>query len=85
MVIPIAVKPRCSTCCLNPRGAVRGPDTYGTTAVIAVEASRRLVTDGAEPGAPTLQAHDPTSFLNFLGPHGINWAITASDTPLGQQ
>ncbi|HEY2671460.1 MAG TPA: saccharopine dehydrogenase NADP-binding domain-containing protein [Rugosimonospora sp.] len=62
------------------RGAVRGPDTYGTTAVIAVEAARRLVTDSAKPGVLTpAQAYDPTSFLNFLAPHGISWAITASD------
>lgn len=59
------------------RGVVRGHDTYGITAVIAVEAARRLVTDGAKPGvlAPA-QAYDPTSFLAFLAPHGISWTIT---------
>jgi short subunit dehydrogenase-like uncharacterized protein len=68
------------------RGVVQGPDTYGTTAVIAVEAARRLVTDGAKPGvlAPA-QAFNPTSFLNFLAAHGIGWAITASGTPPAQQ
>ena len=61
------------------RGAVQGPDTYGTTAVIAVEAARRLVTDGAKPGVLTpAQAYDPTSFLSFLAPHGISWTITTS-------
>lgn len=58
------------------RGAVRGSDTYGTTAVIAVEAARRLVADGAKPGvlAPA-QAYDPASFLNFLARYGISWTI----------
>ncbi|WP_020673927.1 saccharopine dehydrogenase family protein [Amycolatopsis nigrescens] len=61
------------------RGTVRGHDTYGSTAVIAVEAARRLVADGAEPGvlAPA-QAYDPTSFLAFLAPHGISWTISVS-------
>lgn len=68
------------------RGIVRGHDTYGITAVIAVEAARRLVTDGAKPGvlAPA-QAFDPTSFLNFLAPHGISWTITTSDTRTPQR
>ncbi|GIL29199.1 saccharopine dehydrogenase family protein [Actinocatenispora comari] len=62
------------------RGTIRGRDTYGTTAVIAVEAARRLVADGASHGvlAPA-QAYDPASFLDFLGQHGITWAITDSD------
>ena len=68
------------------RGIVRGHDTYGSTAVIAVEAARRLVADGAKPGvlAPA-QAYDPTSFLTFLAPHGISWTITVSNTPTAQQ
>jgi len=63
------------------RGMVQGRDTYGITAVIAVEAARRLVADGAKPGvlAPA-QAYDPTSFLTFLAPHGISWTITVADT-----
>ncbi|MET1074496.1 MAG: saccharopine dehydrogenase NADP-binding domain-containing protein [Umezawaea sp.] len=58
------------------RGLVRGTDTYGTTAVIAVEAARRLVTDGAKPGvlAPS-QAFDPVDFLDFLTAHGLRWSI----------
>jgi short subunit dehydrogenase-like uncharacterized protein len=61
----------------SARGVVSGPDTYGTTAVVAVEAARRLAPDGAKPGvlAPA-QAFDPTDFLNHLAPHGIRWTIT---------
>jgi short subunit dehydrogenase-like uncharacterized protein len=61
------------------RGVVRGPDTYGTTAVIAAESACRLVADPAKPGvlAPA-QAYDPTDFLNRLGPHGIHWTIEDS-------
>jgi short subunit dehydrogenase-like uncharacterized protein len=67
------------------RGIVRGPDTYGTTAVIAVEAARRLVADGAAHGvlAPA-QAYDAASFLDFLGHHAITWAITDPGTRAGQ-
>lgn len=51
---------------------VRGTDTYGSTAVIAVEAARRLAVDGAPPGvlAPA-QAFDPADFLRVLAGHGI--------------
>lgn len=61
----------------SARGVVQGIDTYGTTAVIAVEAARRLVADGAEPGvlAPA-QGYDPISFLDFLRPSGIRWTIS---------
>ncbi|MGH3378027.1 MAG: saccharopine dehydrogenase family protein [Actinoallomurus sp.] len=66
----------------SARGVVTGPDTYGTTAVIAVEAARRLATGSAEPGvlAPA-QAFDPTDFLDFLAPHGITWNIDTHDRP----
>ncbi|MDW5324905.1 saccharopine dehydrogenase family protein [Plantactinospora sp. KLBMP9567] len=62
------------------RGVVRGSDTYGSTAVIAVEAARRLVADGARPGvlAPA-QAYDPRDFLDFLAPYGIRWWIGDAD------
>lgn len=58
------------------RGIVQGPDTYGTTAVIAVESARRLIADPAKPGvlAPA-QAYSPTAFLDFLIPHGIQRTI----------
>lgn len=58
------------------RGVVRGIDTYGTTAVIAAEAARRLATDTARPGvrAPA-EAFDPADFLDWLAPHGLTWSI----------
>ncbi|GAA2262412.1 saccharopine dehydrogenase NADP-binding domain-containing protein [Actinomadura luteofluorescens] len=58
------------------RGIVEGPDTYGTTAVIAVESARRLIIDPPVPGvrAPA-QAYNPAAFLDFLHPHGIRWVI----------
>jgi len=70
----------------SARGIVQGHDTYGTTAVIAVEAARRLVADGAKAGvlAPA-QAYDPTSFLNFLATHRVSWTITVSDLPTAEQ
>jgi short subunit dehydrogenase-like uncharacterized protein len=70
----------------SARGVVQGPDTYGTTAVVAVEAARRLVADGAKPDvlAPA-QAYDPASFLDFLAPYGISWTISVSDTPPARQ
>ena len=62
------------------RGAVSGPDTYGTTATIAVESARRLVADGAEPGvlAPA-QAYDATAVLEFLTRHGARWSVEIHD------
>ena len=61
------------------RGEVEGTDGYGKTAVIAVEAVRRLVADGAKAGvlAPS-QAFDPESFLDFLYGHGVRWRVTDS-------
>ncbi|MEV0388673.1 saccharopine dehydrogenase NADP-binding domain-containing protein [Nonomuraea sp. NPDC050643] len=58
------------------RGVVAGPDTYGTTATIAVESARRLVTGPAKPGvlAPA-QAYDPAAFLDFLLLHDVRWTI----------
>ena len=60
---------------------VRGPDTYGTTALIAVEGARRLAAGGAEPGvlAPA-EAFDPAGFLDFLTLHGIDWSIEIHGT-----
>lgn len=58
------------------RGVVEGTDAYGTTAVIAVEAARRLAADPPKPGAlAPAQAYDPTDFLNFLAPHGVTWTV----------
>jgi short subunit dehydrogenase-like uncharacterized protein len=58
------------------RGVVEGTDTYGTTAVIAVEAAQRLAADPPKPGvlAPA-QAYDPADFLNFLAPHAVTWTV----------
>ncbi|TQS24067.1 trans-acting enoyl reductase family protein [Microbispora sp. KK1-11] len=58
------------------RGVVEGPDTYGTTAVIAVESVRRLIADSAKPGvlAPA-QAYDPAAFLHSLLPHNVRWTV----------
>ena len=54
------------------RGVVQGADAYGTTAVIAVEAARRLVVDGAKPGVlPPAQAFDAADFLAFLETRGV--------------
>ncbi|MFB9681925.1 hypothetical protein [Streptosporangium vulgare] len=58
------------------RGVVEGRDTYGTTAVIAVESARRLAAGYARPGVLALaQAYDASGFLDFLAPHGIRWTI----------
>jgi len=61
------------------RGEVEGTDGYGKTAIIAVEAARRLVADGARTGvlAPS-QAFDPESFLGFLSGHGVRGQVTES-------
>jgi short subunit dehydrogenase-like uncharacterized protein len=60
----------------HARGIIEGSDTYGTTAVIVVEAARRLAVDGAKPGvlAPA-QAFDATAFLDSLAPHGVRWSV----------
>jgi short subunit dehydrogenase-like uncharacterized protein len=58
------------------RGEVEGTDGYGTTAVIAVEAARRLVADGAKSGVLTpAQAFDPESFLGYLAGYGVRWRL----------
>jgi short subunit dehydrogenase-like uncharacterized protein len=58
------------------RGVVRGSDTYGTTAAIAVESTYRLVTKPAKAGilAPA-QAFNSQDFLDHLGQRGIRWSI----------
>lgn len=58
------------------RGFAHGPDTYGTTAVIAVEAALRLANSDTPRGvlAPA-QAFDSTRFLDALAPYGISWQI----------
>ncbi|WP_194853114.1 trans-acting enoyl reductase family protein [Nocardia sp. SYP-A9097] len=57
-------------------GWVTGPDGYGLTAIIAVEAARRLAIDGARPGVLSpAQAFDPADFLNHLSAHGVTWGV----------
>ncbi|WP_194813886.1 trans-acting enoyl reductase family protein [Nocardia sp. XZ_19_385] len=58
------------------RGIVSGPDTYGTTALTAVEAAVRLATTPPAAGvlAPA-QAFDPADFLAALEPFGVRWTI----------
>lgn len=61
------------------RGVVRGVDTYGTTALIAVEAARRLAANDAPSGvlAPA-QAYAPATFLDFLAGNGTSWTTAAT-------
>jgi short subunit dehydrogenase-like uncharacterized protein len=62
-------------------GTVAGPDGYGLTAVIAVEAARRLVEDGAPAGVPApAQAFDPATFLDALAPHDVHWSVSLRPT-----
>ncbi|MFE3226057.1 saccharopine dehydrogenase family protein [Nocardia sp. NPDC059228] len=58
------------------RGWVTGFNAYASTAVIAVEAARRLVADGAPAGtlAPA-QAFDAASFLDHLATTGVTWQV----------
>jgi short subunit dehydrogenase-like uncharacterized protein len=64
------------------RGVVQGPDTYGTTAVIAVESARLLGAVRAPAGvrAPA-QAFNPAGFLDSLAPHGVSWNIEVHEQP----
>ena len=58
------------------RGVAEGADTYGTTAVIAVEAAHRLAAGSPAPGAlAPAQVYDPTDFLNFLAPQEFTWTV----------
>ena len=58
------------------RAVLQGRDVYGTTGVIAVEAVRRLVEDGARSGALTpAEAFDGSDFLDFLRPYGVTWTV----------
>lgn len=67
------------------RGVVSGPDSYGATAVIAVESARLLAGRGARPGvlAPA-QAFDPAGFLDFLTRYQASWSIEAWPAVSGQ-
>jgi short subunit dehydrogenase-like uncharacterized protein len=58
------------------RGVVEGSDTYGTTAVIAVEAAVRLAGGSSKPGvlAPA-QAFDARDFIHALTGNGVRLSI----------
>ncbi|WP_416565871.1 saccharopine dehydrogenase family protein [Nocardia testacea] len=63
------------------RGIIRGRDTYGTTAVAAVEAARRLAAGNTAAGVQTpAQAFDPSDFLETLSGHDLGWTIEATLT-----
>jgi short subunit dehydrogenase-like uncharacterized protein len=64
------------------RGIVQGADMQGISAVIAVEAARRLVADGAKPGvlAPA-QAFEPGDFLAYLAQWGVELTPVAVRPP----
>jgi short subunit dehydrogenase-like uncharacterized protein len=58
------------------RATVEGTDTYGTTAAIAVECTRRLVESQARSGVlAASQAFEPVEFLNHLAAHNVRWRI----------
>jgi short subunit dehydrogenase-like uncharacterized protein len=64
------------------RGWVTGTDGYRLTAVMAVEAARRLVAEDAPRGALTpAQAFDPVSFLDFLTAEGVSWQVERVAAP----
>ncbi|MFQ6392846.1 saccharopine dehydrogenase family protein [Nocardia sp. KC 131] len=58
------------------RGWVAGSDGYRLTAVIAVEAARRLAAGGAPAGAlAPAEAFDAADFLDFLTPEAVTWQV----------
>jgi short subunit dehydrogenase-like uncharacterized protein len=54
---------------------VQGFDTYGTTAVIAVEAARRLVGSDRRGALAPAEAFDAADFLDFLTGHRLSWRL----------
>ena len=57
------------------RGVIEARDMYGTTAVIAVEAARRIV-ESPRPGAwSPAEVLEPRSFLDALATHGLTWRV----------
>lgn len=57
-------------------GWAAGPDVYGLTAVIAVEAATRLAATPAPTGAlAAAEAFDAHDFLSALAPHGVTWDV----------
>lgn len=64
------------------RGIVTGTDVYNSSAKIAVEGLRRLISDNSPAGvlAPS-QAFSPAEVLDALAPAGITWRV--EETPAG--
>ncbi|WP_330180577.1 saccharopine dehydrogenase NADP-binding domain-containing protein [Nocardia sp. NBC_01503] len=56
-------------------GWVTGPDGYGLTAVIAVEAAVRLAAGDRAGVLSPAQAFDPRDFLDALTEHGVTWRV----------
>ncbi|MFI5683024.1 saccharopine dehydrogenase family protein [Streptomyces sp. NPDC051636] len=62
------------------RAVLQAPDMYGTTAVIAVEAARRLVADPVPSGAlAPAEVFDARDFLDYLVPHGLTWHVSSAE------
>jgi short subunit dehydrogenase-like uncharacterized protein len=59
------------------RGVVHGSDVYGLTAVTAVHSAALLADEGYDrAGALSpATAFEPTEFLDFLGDHGVGYAV----------
>jgi short subunit dehydrogenase-like uncharacterized protein len=59
------------------RGAVRGSDPYGLTAVTAVHTAALMAAAGFDrAGALSpASAFDPVEFLNYLGDHGVSYEL----------
>jgi short subunit dehydrogenase-like uncharacterized protein len=59
------------------RGAVRGSDPYGLTAVTTVHGASLLAsTDYDRAGVLSpASAFEPVPFLNFLTDHGLSWEL----------
>ncbi|XVQ16077.1 saccharopine dehydrogenase NADP-binding domain-containing protein [Spirillospora sp. CA-255316] len=55
------------------RGSVQGPDTYGTTGVIAALGTLRM--NGPAGARTPAEVLDPAGFLDALAPYGITWAV----------
>jgi hypothetical protein len=59
---------------------VEGNDSYGATAAIAVEAAVQLAGSDAPAGVLSpAQAYDPSSFLDLMAPHGMQWSVEVFD------
>jgi short subunit dehydrogenase-like uncharacterized protein len=59
------------------RGAVRGSDVYGLTAIAAVHGARLLADPGYDRAGvlSPASAFDPAPFLNYLTDHGLSWEL----------